>query len=200
MDAKMFLNSLIGTYSDKNKYYFEIYDIFQNNNQKELMNKVIFEKDILNNINLKSDIIIKNEAYCLDCKTNVNLCETPNCKNHNVKYLKDLNKDINIESIENNFKKAVENYEKMLKYMEEEFNNFKKRNANQILLAKKIIEAYKLNINNLNYQIILNAKNVLNFNDINYKLIIQDDLPINFEYNILKEFPISNYVKEKISI
>ena len=45
-----------------------------------------------------------------------------------------------------------------------------------------------------------NTKNILNFNDIDYKLLIQNDLPINLEYNILKEYPVSNYLKESISI
>jgi len=40
-----------------------------------------------------------------------------------------------------------------LKILEEKFDKFKKRNNNQIKLAKKIIEIYKDNINNLNYQI-----------------------------------------------
>ena len=80
--------------------------------------------------------------------------------------------------------------------MIEKIYNFKQRNENQILLAKNLIEAYKTNIDNLNYQIILNTKNILNFNYIDYKLIIQNNLPFDFEYNILKEFPISNYINE----
>ena len=48
-------------------------------------------------------------------------------------------------------------------------NRFKQRNEKQILLAKKIIEAYKNNINNLNYQIIMNTKNLLHFNQIKFK-------------------------------
>ena len=40
----------------------------------------------------------------------------------------------------------------------------------------------------------------MNFNYNDYKLIIQNNLPFDFEYNILKEFPISNYINETISI
>ena len=50
--------------------------------------------------------------------------------------------------------------------MIEKIYNFKQRNENQILLAKNLIESYKTNIDNLNYQIILNTKNILNFNYI----------------------------------
>ena len=57
--------------------------------------------------------------------------------------------------------------------MIEKIYNFKQRNENQILLAKNLIESYKTNIDNLNYQIILNTKNILNFNYNDYKLIIQ---------------------------
>ena len=196
--SEMFLNSLIGTNYDKNNYFLEIYDINENNIQKELMEEIKIEKE-LNKIK-KSNIQSKIEAFCLDCKTNVNLSDSSNCENHNVEYLKDLKKDIDIKSIENNFKIIVENYENMLNYMIEKLYNFKQRNENQILLAKNLIESYKTNIDNLNYQIILNTKNILNFNDINYKLIIQNNLPFDFEYNILKEFPISNYINETISI
>ena len=198
--SKMFLNSLIGINYDINKCYFEIYDINDNTIKKEIMNETIIEKDNSNDEKSKSDIHSKIEAFCFDCKSNVNFSETPICKNHNVEYLNDLTKDINIESIEKNFKVAVENYEKMMKYIEEKINDFKIRNENQILLAKNIIKAYKENIDNLNYQIILNTKNILNFNDINYELLIKNDLPLNLEYNILTKFPVSNYLNERISI
>ena len=199
--SEIFLNSLIGTNYDKNKYFLETYDINENNIQKELMEEIKIENE-LNKIK-KSNTQSKIEAFCLDCKTNVNLSETPNCNSHNIKFLKDLSKDINIELIENNFKIIVENYENMLNYMIKKIKNFITRNENQILLAKNLIEAYKTNIDNLNYQIILNTKNILNFNDINdinYKLLIQNNLIFDFEYNILKEFPISNYLKETLSI
>ena len=195
---EILLNSLIGINYDKNKYYLETYDMNKNNIKKELMEEIKIEEELYN-IN-KSKINSNIEAFCLDCKKNVNLSESPNCKNHNVEYLNNLSKDIDIESIEYNLKLMVENYENMLEYMVEKINNFKRRNEIQILLAIKLIEAYKANIDNLNYQIILNTKNILNFNDINYKLIIQNNLPFDFEYNILKEFPISNYLNEAISV
>ena len=200
MESQIFFNSLIGTNYESNKYFFEIYDMKENNYYKEPMNEILFEKINKNDKNLKYDNDIKIDAYCFDCKKNINLKENFNCKNHNNIILNDLNKDINIESIEKNLNLIIENYEKILGYLEDTIINLKKRNNNQIKLAKKIIETYKTNIDNLNYQIISNTKNILNFNDINYKLIIQKDLPINLEYNIIKEYPISNYLKETISI
>ena len=110
--SEIFLNSLIGTNYDKNKYFLETYDINENNIQKELMEEIKIEKE-LNKIK-KSNTQSKIEAFCLDCKTNVNLSETPNCNSHNIKFLNDLSKDINIELIENNFKIIVENYENLL--------------------------------------------------------------------------------------
>ena len=87
-----------------------------------------------------------------------------------------------------------------MKYIEKKIKYFKRRNENQILLAKRMIETYKTNINNLNYQIILNSKNVLNFNNINLKSLTQNDSLINLDFNILKEFSVYNYVNERISI
>ena len=161
------------------------------------MDKIIFEK-VDKNFEYNNDL--KIDAFCFDCKKNINLNKNFDCKNHNIIILHDLNKDINIESIEKDLNRFVKDYENLLKYLEEKIINFKKRNNNQIILAKKIIEAYKANINNLNYQIISNTKNLLNFNDINYKLLTQKDLIINLEYNILKDYPLSNYLNETISI
>ena len=199
MKSQTFFNSLIGINYEKNKYFLEIYDMNKNNIKKESMNEIIFEKGDINDKNLKYDNN-KIDAYCFDCKKNTNLDKNPDCKNHNIIILNDLNENINIELIEKKLNLIIENYENILKYLEEKIINFKKRNNNQIILAKRLIEAYKANINNLNYQIISNTKNLLNFNDINYKLIIQKDLPINLEYNILKDYPVSNYLNETISI
>ena len=196
--SEIFLDTLIGTKYEKNGYYCEIYDINENVIKKELINEIMDPKDEVNNLKLIKDINL--EAFCFDCKRNINFSMTPNCKNHNFKYLSDLSKDINIEIIENNFKNAIENYEIILKYMEKKIKYFKIRNENQILLVKKMIEAYKTNINNLNYQIILNAKNVLNFNNIDLKSLTQNESLINLDFNILKEFSSYNYVNESISI
>ena len=196
--SEIFLDTLIGTKYEKNGYYCEIYDINENVIKKELINEIMDPKDEVNNLKLIKDINL--EAFCFDCKRNINFSMTPNCKNHNFKYLSDLSKDINIEIIENNFKNAIENYEIILKYMEKKIKYFKIRNENQILLVKKMIEAYKTNINNLNYQIILNSKNVLNFNNINLKSLTQNDSLINLDFNILKEFSVYSYANKTISI
>ena len=195
MKSQTFFNSLIGINYEKNEYFLEIYDMNDNKVKKKSMNEILFEKF---DKNLKYDNDIKIDTFCFDCKKNINLEKSLDCKNHNIKILNDLKKDINIESIEKNLNIIVKDYENILKYLEEKIINFRRRNDNQIVLAKKIIEAYKANIDN--YQIISNTKNLLNFNDINYKLITQKDLPINLEYNILKDYPVSNYLKETISI
>ena len=200
MKSQIFFNSLIGTNYENNQHFFEFYEMNENNYQKKSMDEIIFEKNNLNNKNLNYDSDIKIDTYCFDCKKNINLNENKICKNHNIMNLNNINKDINIELLEKNLNLIIENYENILKYLEEKLINFKKRNNNQIILAKKLIEAYKTNVDNLNYQIICNTKNILNFNDINYKLLIQKDIPINWEYNILKEYPVSNYLKETISI
>ena len=57
-----------------------------------------------------------------------------------------------------------------------------------------------MNINNLNYQIICNTRNILNFNGFDSKLIKQKNLPFNLEYNILSECSLSNYLNETITI
>ena len=61
----------------------------------------------------------------------------PDCKNHNIKYLNESLKDINIKQIEEKLKTAIEYYEETYKKIKEKLERFKQR---QILLAKKIIE------------------------------------------------------------
>ena len=183
MKSQFFLNSLIGTNYEKNQNFLEIYDMKENNYFRESMDEITFEKDFKN---LKNDDNIKFNAYCFDCGKNINLEKNHHCKNHNIKLLNDLNKNIDIELTEEKLEHIEENYKIILKYLEEKIINLKKRNNNQIILAKKIIEAYKLNINNLNYQIISNVNNILNFNYINSKSIIQKESHINLDYNILQ--------------
>ena len=194
-------NSLIGTFHENNKYYIQIYDIKKNIIKKELTSELVFPKEKSNKINMiNNNGNIKNEAFCLNCKRNINLSLNFECKNHNIKYLNELNKDINIEIIEKNMKQAIENYENVLKILEEKLDNFKKRNNNQIILAKKIIEIYKDNINNLNYQIILNTKNLLNFNDIKLKNYLEQNFKYIFEANILEQFSVNNYLNERFNV
>ena len=197
MRYQTFFNSLIGINYEKNEYFLEIYDMNDNKVKKKPMNDILFEKF---DKNLKYDNNIKIDTFCFDCKKNINLDKSLDCKNHNIKILNDLKKDINIESIEKNLNLIVKDYENILKYLEEKIINFKKRNNNQIIFAKKLIETYKTNIDNLNYQILNNTRNILNFNGFDCKLIIQNNLPINLEYNILSLCPISNYFNERISI
>ena len=86
--SEMLLNSLIGTNYDKNNYFLEIYDINENNIKKEFMEEIKIDKELYKI--KKSNIKSKIEAFCLDCKKNVNLSESPNCKNHNIEYLNNL--------------------------------------------------------------------------------------------------------------
>ena len=145
--------SLIGTCYEKNNYYINIYDLDKNMVKKELRSDIQFSKENINNINNKNENI-NNKAFCFNCKKNINFNMSQKCKDHNIKYLNDLIKEINIKEIEKNLKLAVENYKKVYKAIEHKLNEFKKRNENQIILAQKIIEIYKTNLNNLNYQIV----------------------------------------------
>ena len=151
----------------------------------------------------ENKIILNDEnniGFCLDCKINVNEKNISKCDKHSIKYFKDLIKNINIEQIENNFKILIDNYNNIINIIEEKVKNFKQRNDNQILLAKKIIETYKscLKSNTLTYQTFLNTKNILQFNEINKT--IEDNKLINFNLNILKAFSIDNYIGKKVSI
>lgn len=197
MEDEKIKNSLIGTFHENNKYYIQIYNINKNVIQKELMSELVFQKRI-NSINNNENI--KNEAFCFNCKRNINLDLNSECKKHNIKHLNELSKDINIEIIEKNMKQAIENYENILKILEEKLDKFKKRNSNQIKLSQKIIEIYKDNINNLNYQIILNTKNILNFNDIKLKNYLENNFKYIFEEDILKQFSVKNYLNEQFNI
>ena len=143
---------------------------------------------------------IKNEAFCFDCKKNINVNMNPDCKTHNIKYLNDLIKDINIEQIEKDLELAIENYENVYRIIEEKLIKFKKRNNNQILLAKKIIELYKSNLNNLNYQMISNTKNLLHFNEIKLKDYEDYNSKFILETNILEEYSINNYINKTLNI
>ena len=108
--------------------------------------------------------------------------------------------EINIEQIEEKLEIAIKNYENVYRIIEEKLNKFKKRNKNQILLAKKIIELYKSNINNLNYQMISNTRNLLHFNEI--ALTDYEDYNSKFilETNILEEYSLNNYIYENLNI
>ena len=199
MEESIIKNSLIGTFYDNNNYYISIYDMNKNVIRKELINELSFSKEKINNTNVINKEV-KNDAFCFDCKQNINLNINSACKSHSIKYLNDLIKDINIEEIEEKLEIAIESYENVYRIIEEKLNKFKKRNENQIILAKKIIELYKSNINNLNYQILLNTKNILHFNEIKLKDYEDYNSKFILETNILKEYSLNNYINEKIDV
>ena len=197
--SKKFTNSLLGTLYKNGEYFIEAYNINKNFIQKELIDDTLALKEDYNIINESTN----NNAFCYDCQKNINLNVDFDCKTHNTKKFNDLVNDINIKELEEKLNQTIENFENVMNIIEEKINKFKKRNINQILLAKKVLELYKTNINNLNYQILLNTKNILNFNEIKGILeepFRQDYLIINMEFNILKEFQVNNYIKENISI
>ena len=199
MEDSTIMNSLLGTSYEKNNYYMSIYDINKNVIQKELISELSFSEEKVKNTNIiYSDI--KNEAFCFKCKKNINLNMNPDCKTHNIKYLNDLIKDINIEQIEEDLELAIKYYENVYRIIEEKLNKFKKRNENQILLAKKIIELYKSNLNNLNYQMISNTKNLLHFNEIKLKDYEDYNSKFILETNILEEYSLNNYINETLNI
>ena len=143
---------------------------------------------------------MNNKAFCFDCRKNIDYNVNSECKTHNIKFLNDLIKDINIKEIEENLSLAVENFKKVFKVIEDKLNEFKKRNENQIMLARKLIEIYYWNIDNLNYQIVSNIKNLLCFNQIKLEDFEGYDLKFILEANILKEYSLNNYINEKIII
>ena len=201
MEDNTIKNCFVGTNCENNNYYITIYDINKNNIQKELISDLRFSKEKLNNLN----IINKNEninykAFCFDCKKNIDLNKSPKCKTHNIKYLNDLINALDIKKIEDNLKSAIENYKKVYTIIEHKLNEFKKRNENQIILAQKIIDIYKSNIDNLNYQIASNTKNLLCFNQIKFKDFNGYNLKFILEANILKAYSIDNYINEKFII
>ena len=124
------------------------------------------------------------------------------CSFHNVEYFKDSIKDINIVKIEKTLKKISDNYNEIINILEEKIKQFKKRNDEQILLSKKIIDIYNsaINSDNITYQIILNTKNILKFNPILKNEFFPDKYQINLEYNILEPFSIDNFIEEQITI
>ena len=198
MKSSTLFNFLLGTYKCNNNYYIEIYDIINNSLKSELIYNLALLTDNSNIINENKNR--KNDAFCFNCKKNININESPNCNNHNIKNFKDLTRDINIELLERNLKKITDNYEEIVKIIEEKINDFKKRNNAQISLAKKLIETYKGNINNLNYQIISNTKNILRFNELEPKSFLESNKLINFDFNILKIFSVNHYLKEELKI
>ena len=110
---------------------------------------------------------------------------------------------INIKEIEENLKHIIDNYEYIVQTLEKKIENFKKRNNDQILLAKKLIDIYKssLNKDNLNEKIvILNLKNIVRFNKLDLDNFIHRINSIDFNYNILKPFSLESYIEEKLLI
>ena len=201
MEESAIKNSLIGTLYENNNYYISIYDLNKNIIQKKLISDMKFSKEKKNNLNIiNKNENMNNKAFCFDCKKNFDCNVNSECKTHNIKYLNDIIKDINIKEIEENLNLAVENYKKVYKIIEDKLNEYKQRNENQIMLARKIIEIYYSNLDNLNYQIVSNIKNLLCFNQIKLEEFEGYDLKFVLESNILKEYSLYNYINEKLII
>ena len=201
MEENTIKNCIIGTFYENNNYYVSLYDMNKNIIQKKLINDLKFSKEKENNLNIiNKNENMSNKAFCFDCKKNIDCNVNLECKTHNIKYLNDIIKDISIKEIEENLNLAEENYKKIYKVIEDKLNVFKQRNDNQIILARKIIEIYYSNLDNLNYQIISNTKNLLNFNQIKLEDFEGYDLKFILETNILKEYPLINYINEKVII
>ena len=195
MSERKIKSLLIGTFYDNRNYYVESIDL-EKNIKKNLITEFLAEEK--NKINLQEDI--NNIGFCLTCINNVTSKSLSICKDHSIIYFSDLIKSINIEEIENNLNNIIDIYNETIKTIEERIKNFKQRNDNQILFAKKIIDIYKncIKSNNLTYQTFLNTKNILNFNEINKDNFINVKKPIDFEFNILKAFSIDNYLGKEI--
>lgn len=195
MTERKIKSLLIGTFYDNRNYYVESIDL-EKNIKKNLITEFLAEEK--NKINLQEDI--NNIGFCLTCINNVTSKSLSICKDHSIIYFSDLIKSINIEEIENNLNNIIDSYNEIIKAIEERIKNFKQRNDNQIIFAKKIIDIYKncLKSNNLTYQTFLNTKNILNFNEINKDNFINVKKPIDFEFNILKAFSIDNYLGKEI--
>ena len=193
MGERKIKHLFIGTlYENKNNYIERIN--LNMNIQKELINDFL-SKEIIKNYVINDN----NIGFCLNCKNNVNSKNISKCDKHQIKYFKDLINNINIEQIKNNMKIIIDNYNYIINIIEEKIKNFKERNDNQILLAKKIIDIYKscLKSDNLTYQTILNTKNILQFNEINKDNFREENKPINFGFNILKTFSMDKYIDKK---
>ena len=189
MEDEKFKNYFLGTSFKNENFYIDMIDL-NNNIDTKLIHDFNSEKE--NKIKIDD----KYTSFCYDCNKNIS---KDICDGHNVQNFKDIIDKIDIKEIENNFKRIIENYNYIINKIESKLKELKRRNEEQINLVIKMIEIYNSSLysKNFTYQLLLNIKNILNFNEIN------DDLEINqniFEYNILKLFPIDNYIKESISI
>ena len=141
MEENAIKNSLIGTFYENNNFYISLYDINKNIIKKQLISDLQFPKEKENNLNIiNRNENIKNKAFCFDCKKNIDCNANSECKAHNIKYLNELIKEVNIKEIEENLRLAIENYKKVYRIIEDKLNEFKKRNENQIILTRKILK------------------------------------------------------------
>ena len=193
MGIEKLKNCFIGISKENGNYYIESIDL-KNNINKELLKDFLFDKDNINELKKEKYI-----GFCFKCNKNIN---NSFCGEHPVKYFKDIIKEINVEEIENNLTNITEKFNNYINILEEKIKALKKRNEEQILLARKIINTYNsvLKSDNLTYQILSNFQNILQFNEINKNFLNRGFDTINFEYNILKEFPINTFINEKLSI
>ena len=189
MNEEALKNLFIGI-SYENDIFIETLDLNTH------INKVLI-KDFISDKEKKHKLKNENNVgFCFDCNKNIN---NSNCDAHKIIHYDDIINNINIKNIEDNFKKIIENYNNVVNILEQKIKDFKKRNDEQIILAKKLIDVYisSLKSNNLTYQLILNTQNILHFNEINKEQL--NNFHFNFDYNILKAFHIDNYLKESIS-
>ena len=196
---KIFFENLENLYS-KSKNIF----LCSKCNEFEYINYII-----LNNIpNIKSKC--NNNHYFTEklenfLEKNLSLkIENSKTDKENKNILTDYEKNVFLSKIveAKNYINKVELIKfRIIKEIEDNFENFKNRNVNQIVLLKKLYEFYKININNNNINIICeNIKNIL-FNKDNLNenissndfllfltnpsndIIIQNNKNINFKNN-----------------
>ena len=191
---------------EKDKIFFENLDNFYPKskniflcskcNEFEYINYII-----LNNVpNIKSKCI--NNHYFteklenfLDKNLSFKIEDNSTNENENKNILSDYEKNFFLSKIVDakNYINKVELIKfRLIKEIEDNFENFKKRNINQIILLKKLYEFYKININNNNINIISeNIKNIL-FNKDNLNENISSNNFLLFLNNPLNDILIEN--------
>ena len=181
MHEQKLKNSIIGTNEFNGNIYIETFD--ENNNiQKELLTNFFLDK---------KDNIFSSQNFPFKIIKNLETIDMPK---------EDFNLDI-IE-IEKNLNKIINNYNYVIEILLKKLQEFKKRNDELIIFAKKIINIYNssLNSKSITKEILLNTKNILKFNNLNVDDFVQNINSIDFGYNILKFFSIEKYLHEKILI
>ena len=193
MLEEIITNSFIGIEEKDNDFFIDAIDL-KSNIKKLSINTLLSEIKELEPLKKTNNI-----GFCFDCQKNI---ADSKCSTHKVKYFKDIINKVNINGIEKQIETISEAYNDIINILQKKIKEFKKRNDNQIQLAKKIVEVYKnaVNSGNLSYQIIMNKKNILKYNPISINNIFPGNYQFNLEYNLLEAFPIDFYIDEKIKI